>query len=104
MLKRERRFRDLVAVSGKPEVVTLWASPRKDQAFVNAIKENRVLTVVQEPGSKKKDFGIVGYHKQPYAAYLVFPKPLEPERNSKIVGINYELVQPPKTSPPRHRE
>ncbi len=98
MHKKERRFRDLVKASGQPQVVTLWAPPQKDQAFMKAIKENRVLTVVQEPRANKKDFGIVGYHKRPHASYLVFPKPLEFDRRSRVVGISYDLVRAPKVS------
>jgi len=101
MPKKERRFRELVEASGKPEVFALWTAPQKDRSFMKAVKENRVLTVIQEPRSKRKDFGLIGFHKNPCATYLVFPKPLEREDQIRVVGINYDWVQRPKSASPR---
>jgi len=72
--------------------VTLWTDPKHDPRMSKAIRENRVLTVHQEPTSKKKDFGEIGFHKIPFASYLLFPKPLPEKSEARVVGINYQLV------------
>jgi len=89
------RFRDLVKMAGSPEPKSLWTDPQKDRGFMQAVKQNRVVTVVQEPSSKKKDFGEIGFHQQPYAAYFIFPKPL-PESKAKVIGIKYDLIKEAK--------
>jgi len=91
------RFQELVKAAGKPELVALWGDPKQDRHFMKAVKQNRVLTVIQEPASKKKDFGQIGFHRQPHAAFLVFPKPL-PEERLKVIGIQYDLVDQPRPS------
>jgi len=58
---------------------------------MRAIKQRRVLTVVQE--SKRKDFGELGFHQHPNALYFVFPKPL-PAEEGKVIGIKYDLAEP----------
>ncbi len=87
------RFGDLVRQSGRPEALTLWTDPKRDKRLTKAIRENRVLTVIQEPASKKKDFGRIGFHQNPFASYFVFPRPLAERGDSRIVGINYELAE-----------
>jgi hypothetical protein len=89
------RFRDLVKTAGNPEPKSLWTDPKEDRGFMQAVKQNRVITIVQEPASKKKDFGEVGFHQKPHATYFVFPKPL-PNRQGKVVGIKYDLIRQPK--------
>jgi hypothetical protein len=84
------RFRDLVKTAGTPEPKTLWTDPKNDRDFMRAVKQGRVLTVVQE--SKKKDFGELGFHRGQGALYFVFPKPL-PEGNGKVIGIKYDLAE-----------
>jgi len=71
------RFRDLVRTAGSPEPKSLWTDPKKDRDFMRAVKEKRVLTVVQE--AKRSDFGELGFHQHPHAFYFVFPKPLPAE-------------------------
>jgi len=85
------RFRDLVKTAGTPEPKSLWADPRNDRDFMRAIKQRRVLTVVQE--SRRKDFGELGFHQRPNALYFVFPKPL-PAEEGKVIGIRYDLAEP----------
>lgn len=80
------RFGDLVRQSGRPEALTLWTDPK-------AIRENRVLTVIQEPTGKKKDFGQIGFHRSASALYFVFPHPLVQRGDGRVVGINYELAE-----------
>ncbi len=87
------RFGDLVRNYGRPEPVTLWTDPKHDPRISKAICENRVLTVHQEPTSNKKDFGEIGFHKIPFAAYFVFPRPLPKDTSSRVIGINYHLAE-----------
>jgi hypothetical protein len=84
------RFRDLVKTAGTPESKSLWTDPKNDRDFMRAVKQNRVLTVVQE--SAKKDFGELGFHQRPGALYFVFPKPL-PAGHGKVIGIKYDLAE-----------
>lgn len=99
------RFRELVSKSGRPEMVTLWSDPKRDSHFMKAVKQNRVMTVVQEPRSKKKDFAEIGFHQLPHASYLVFPKPLPADRKSRVIGIQYDLIEqpPPKDPVPKDK-
>src|SRR5947208_569040 len=92
-MQKTIRFGDLVRNYGRPEPVTLWTDPKHDPRISRAIRENRVLTVHQEPTSKKKDFGKIGFHKIPFAAYFVFPKPLKEDKTARVVGINYQLAE-----------
>src|SRR6476619_6395042 len=97
---KTRRFGDLVRESGRPEVATLWTEPKKDRAFSKAIRENRVLTVESNPTSKHKDFGRIGFHQVHGGIYLVFPKALPKDTDSRIVGINYQLTDEPQPTDP----
>jgi len=85
------RFRDLVKTAGTPEPKSLWSDPKSDREFMRAVKQKRVLTVVQE--SKRKDFGELGFHQHPGALYFIFPKPL-PAGEGRVIGIKYDLVEP----------
>ena len=98
MPKQELRLNNLVSAAGKPEIVTLWQPPDKDPVFMKAVKENRVLTLIQEPTSKHKAYAIVGFHQQPYASYLIFPKPLPTDESLRVVGIKDELIAQPKVA------
>ncbi len=99
-MEKRTRFGDLVRASGRPQPFTLWTDPKEDRSFSQAVKGNRVLTVIQEPGSKHRDFGIIGFHEQPHASYLVFPRALPKNEDSRVIGINYQLVElPPATHP-----
>jgi hypothetical protein len=100
MPKKEIRFRDLVKLSGTPEVVSLWSDPKQDRSFMKAVRENRVLTVIQEPASKTKDFGKIGFFQKPHASFLVFPEPLRGTPDSRVIGIKYDLVQQRKVKDP----
>src|SRR5689334_10923821 len=95
------RFGELARGSGRPQVVTLWVEPKKDRNFSKAIDENRVLTVLTDPGSHRKEYGRIGFHQQEGAIYLVFPKELPPpESVERVVGINYQLTEDrPVTDP-----
>lgn len=84
------RFRDLVKTAGTPEPKSLWTDPKNDREFMRAVKQKRVLTVVQE--SKRKDFGELGFHQHAGALYFIFPKPL-PAGEGRVIGIKYGLVE-----------
>jgi hypothetical protein len=86
------RFGDLVRNSGRPTVHSLWTKPGRDKEFMQALKRNRVLTVVQDPTSKRRDYGEVGFHQQHGASYLVFPRPLPKTGGGRVIGINYQLL------------
>ena len=86
------RFDNLVRDSGKPEIYTPWGDPKTDAAFQRSVQKNQIVTVQQENVGGRKDFGIVGFHPQRQATYFVFPKPLEAEPGSKVVGIKYDRV------------
>lgn len=100
MPEKEVRFRKLVDTAGKPEIVSLWIDPKRDRGFMKAIKEHRVLTVIQEPRTHKKQFGKLGFHQDPHASYLVFPKPLPVDSESRVIGISYDLAVEPKVADP----
>jgi hypothetical protein len=87
------RFGDLVRDSGRPQTVALWGKPENDPILSRAIKQNRVLTVVQELG--KSDHGTIGFKQLPGAVYLVFPKPLPNEPDARVIGLNYQLIEEP---------
>ena len=86
------RFDALVKTSGQPEQVTLWTKPEDDAAFMKAVRDNRVATVIQQNVGTKKDFGVVGFDAQKNAAYLIFPKRISHPSKTKIVGIKYERI------------
>ncbi len=90
------RFAQIVQEVGNPEPYTLWESPEKDPQFSQAMRENRLITVLQEPVGHKKDYGLVGYHKTANASYLIFPGSLSKFENKKIIGVKYELLGEPK--------
>jgi hypothetical protein len=87
------RFGDLVRDSGRPRTVTLWGKPEDDPSLTGAIKQNRILTVVQELG--KKDHGLVGFKLLPGALFLEFPRPLPRDEEVRVIGINFQLIEEP---------
>jgi hypothetical protein len=95
------RFGDLVRVSGRPEPVILWTDPKNDRPFSKAVRENRVLTIIKDPKSTRKEFGQIGFHQGEHAFYFLFPKPL-PKDIKRVIGINYQLTEekPPQDPVP----
>jgi len=94
-MDKKIRLGDLVRNSGRPQAVTLWSDPKEDRTFSKAVKENRVVTVIQDPTSKRKPSGEIGFHERQHAFYLVFPRPLSNEKDSRVIGINYSLLEEP---------
>lgn len=92
------RFGDLVRNSGRPQFVTLWTVPEKDAGVSRAMKDNRVLTVLEEPG--ERPHGQLGLHPGPHSMFLIFPRPLELDPQARVVGINYALAEQPEVKDP----
>jgi hypothetical protein len=91
------RFAKLVEAAGQPHVLTLWTEPGKDSELQKAVRENRVLTVEQPPTGTKKDLGKIGFHRDANVSYLIFPKRLPKQSETKVVGIKYDRrIQNPK--------
>lgn len=88
------RFAELVAKAGEPESYQLWVPAAMDPVFRRAVKDHRVLTVHQENVGTKKDFGVVGFHEEPQAQFLVFPKSIREFVGRRVVGVKYELLAP----------
>ncbi len=72
MRMKEIRFTKLIESSGRPEPATLWSNPKTNRPFMKAVKENRVLTLIQKPAGTHKDFGLIGFHQQSFATHNVF--------------------------------
>jgi hypothetical protein len=87
------RFSTLVAKAGKPTVYLPLGEPSRDRKFTQAVKEQRVLTIKQEPTSKQKDFGVVGFLKDRFVTYLIFARSLKKFANARVVGIKYDVVE-----------
>lgn len=96
-MERKIRFGDLVRSSGRPQITTLWTDPSKDRCLATAINQNRVLTVLEGKG-QQKDYGRLGFERQPHALYLVFPRPLPKLGEVRVIGINYQLLEQPLVS------
>jgi len=90
---KQVRFGKILEAGGKPEAYLAFSDPDKDPSFMRAAKESRVVTIKQEPTSKHKDFGIVGYVKEKYATYLIFPKSLREFDGQRVIGIDYSILQ-----------
>src|SRR5688500_1826603 len=88
------RFAKLVKTAGRPHPATLWvADPAKDPEFKKAIDENRIVTLHQANVGTKKDFGRIGFFKEPNSTYLIFPKPLPMAEGIKVIGIKFDLLE-----------
>jgi hypothetical protein len=95
------RFSAVVQASGQPEVYLPLADPKHDRNFMRAVREQRVLSLKQEPTGTKKDFGTVGFLAEKYVSYLIFPKPLTAFADKRIVGIKYDTVQDADITAPK---
>ena len=90
---KQVRFGKIVEAGGKPEAYLAFSDPDKDSSFMGAAKESRVVTLKQDPTSTRKDFGTVGYLKEKYATYLIFPKSLREFSGQRVIGIDYSILQ-----------
>src|SRR5437867_3612078 len=89
---KQVRFSKLVEQGGEPAAYLPFGDPEKDKSFMRAVKEQRVVTIKQEPTSKHKDFGVVGFLKEKYVTYLIFPKTLREFSGQRVIGINYDVL------------
>ena len=78
--------------SGKPVAHLLWMPPEQDPAIMVAAEENRVLSVHQLDGVSHKDFGSIGFLREPGISYFIFPKPLAYAAGTKVIGIDYDVL------------
>jgi hypothetical protein len=87
------RFAKIIESCGKPDTHLLLIDPAKDKALQAAIKSNRVMTVHQQSGGTKTDYGIIGFEPGAARQFLLFPKTLEPFADKRIIGIKYDLLE-----------
>ena len=87
------RFSDVVDKAGAPIAYTLWKLPSKDRKFQAALNQARVMTIHQANVGTRKDYGTVGYKKEPASMLLIFPKSLKRFEGKRIVGIRYEKLE-----------
>ena len=87
------RFAELLKYAGTPRQITLWADPKHDREFTRAVREKRIVTLVQHNVGTKKDYGLIGFKPQPLTVFLLFPKPIPFPAGSKVVGVKYELLE-----------
>src|SRR5688572_20763918 len=95
------RFSELVKAAGQPEVYLPLADPKQDRNFMRAAREQRVVSIKQEPTGTKKDFGTIGFLAEKYLTYLIFPKPLTTFADKRIVGIKYDTLNQASVASPR---
>ena len=95
------RFSAVVKNAGTPEVYLPLSEPKRDRRFMRAVREDRVLSLKQEPTGTKKDFGTVGYLREPHLSYLIFPKPLTQLKGKRVVGIKYDALREASLSTPK---
>ena len=86
------RFGDLVRNSGRPHTLALWTEPKKIGELQKAIRSNRVLTVRHPNVGTRRDVGIIGFKQAPMSSYLIFPRPLQADKEQSVIGINYLLI------------
>lgn len=89
------RFSEIVKQSGRPESVALWTKPKDNPPLMRAVRENRVLTLIQKSMGMSADFGVIGFHQKPSALYLIFPKALPNATDLRVIGIKYDLMAEP---------
>ena len=99
-MEKRIRFGDLVKSTGKPQTATLWMVTKKDPAFSRALRQNRVLTIVQQRPGGHQEFGIIGFLLGSRATYLVFPRTLPKNENARVIGVNRQLLDEPKAAEP----
>jgi len=85
------RYSDVVEACGKPQVYTLWQTPKKDRHLQTQIRLVHLMTVLRSEAGT--EFGSVGFIERPQAIYLEFPKSLKRFVDQRIVGIKWELVK-----------
>lgn len=95
------RFSIVTAAAGTPEVYLPLADPKHDRNFMRAVREDRVLSLKQEPTGTRKDFGAVGFVEEKFVSYLIFAKSLRQFAGKRVVGIKYDTLRPAEMTTPR---
>jgi hypothetical protein len=95
------RFSVVVQTGGQPQLYLPLANPRQDREFMRAVRDERVLSLKQEPTGSKKDFGIVGLVEEKFVSYLVFPKTLRKFAGKRVIGIKYDTLKQSKLTTAR---
>jgi hypothetical protein len=101
--KKTARFDAVVKASGRPEQLILWTKPQDNRDFMRAVKQNRVVTLIQHNVGTRKDYGLVGFFAREKAGILVFPKPIKEPRETKVVGIKYDRLAKPEPIGPIYK-
>ncbi len=83
------RFSEVLKVGGKPKQYLPFADPRRDKAFAEAEREQRIVSLKQAPTGNQKDHGIIGVLREKFVSYLIFQKSLSRFVGHRVVGINY---------------
>lgn len=91
-MAKTARFTTVVEKAGKPKVHLALLDPKKDRALQRAIKAHRVMMVHQETVGTARDFGTIGFDRKVAGQILIFPMSLEDFADSRIVGVNFDLV------------
>lgn len=89
------RFSQVVKKAGKPSTYLQLVPAGKDRALKRAAAEERVMTVSQATVGQAADYGIVGLDAKVKGQVLVFPRSLATFQGKRVVGIKYELLEPP---------
>jgi hypothetical protein len=97
------RFAELLKAAGTPRVYFPLADPQHDREFMRAVREERVLSLKQNPAGKQKDFGAIGFLPEKFVSYLLFPKSLAPFKDRRVTGIKYDALEQAEISAPRAR-
>lgn len=88
------RFKKIVTACGRPRIHLTWVKPEKDRELMKLLKAGRVMTVHQAARGSGKDFGTVGLFKEGRnTQLLVFPRSLRRFAESRVVGIDYTLLE-----------
>lgn len=98
VMAKTSRFKTVVESAGKPTVHLPLTDPEKDQTLRRADKANRVMMVHQTTVGTAKDFGTVGFDPEVTGEILIFPRSLKTFAGSRVVGIDYDLINEEKAT------
>jgi hypothetical protein len=90
------RFSKVSTLCGRPYTYLLLMDPEKDQQFQTLVKAHRVMTVFQAAIGSTADHGEIGFKPGPGRQFLVFPISLREYGDRTVVGIKYDLLEPPE--------
>jgi hypothetical protein len=94
-LMKTVRFSQVVKKAGKPSTYLQLVPVGKDRTLKGAASEDRVMTVSQATVGHAADYGVVGLDAKLKGQVLIFPRSLAKFEGSRVVGIKYEMLEPP---------